>query len=464
MNPSCDGNSVRLNEFLEKSGRAIKDARKDKRPPTHLRMTGGKYHVADEDMETFFTACGREVEKGNSLFCLVEVNTPVTRLHFDVDFPEQVSDGVLEDFCLVLHAAVSEYFRSEHLLVACVTFTDLREKARTGKGLHAIFPSIFVDADTAKTIYAGVLARCEQKMSCFKGSWGEILDFSVLRENGSLRMVGFDKAQKCATCLNTSARTLCNDCDHTGHLLLKKIYWPWKVFPEGARAAQMTFELANVSHAVKLCSIRSSQEPSKDFFRPAGAPVPVAITSKGAKLKKQTGERALKGDLEQLEVADDVLGLLAEAIHSYDEKYKELVVAKVTRKRAERGIFDVLWVVVRGFNERFCLNKGSEHKSSNIYFQVSHKGLAQKCWCRKKAVGRSGDVCSRFTGAYKTIPPAVFTGLLQREASATKQLRSCSSFGPSSAENERPKKRKLEAPQSYFVGVDMYYFITPDPF
>lgn len=472
MPPFCDdGDDARtanLLDFLEK--RKLRDAKNDKRQHTHLNMKGGKFCIEKEDVETFVGACAMEVHRGLTRYSLVEVNTPVTKLHFDVDWPQQVPDEVLTFFCMVLWEAVSEYFRAEHLMVACVTFSDLSFRERNGNGLHAIFPDLLVTAETARTVYAGAVARCEQKMSCFKGCWGDILDFAVLRENGSLRLVGFDKIQKCPACLNGPSRKDCDVCpSQSGFKWLKKIYWPWKVFPEeGERASKMLLELQSAGHAVKTCSIRSFGEPSKDFRRPPGAPLPLALTSRGCKSRKQGGsERALREDAEQLEVSEASLDRLTEAIRAYDVHYRDLAVVKVTRKRAERDIFDVAWVVVRGFNERFCLNKGAEHKSSNVYFQLSHMGLAQKCWCRKTSVGRSGSVCGRYTGHYRSVPHEVFVELLQRDAPASRRQKQplALTFGAAGREEpQRPKRPRLEAPLTSFVTLDMYFFVTPDPF
>jgi len=465
MPPSCEDGSVDridLHDFLQK--RRLRDAKIDKRPATHLNMKGGKFHVEEEDMERFVAACANDVSGGRLRYSLVEVNTPVTKLHFDVDLPEQVSEEVLGLLCSVVEEAVAEYFERRHHMIACVTYADLSFRERTGKGLHAIFPHLLVTSETARLIYAGVLARCEQRMDCFKGSWEEILDFSVLRENGSLRLVGFDKAQKCPRCLNSADRLGCSCPSGSGFVWLGKIYWPWKVFPADEQAEKMTRELQNAGHALKMCSIRSFGEPSKGFRRPAGAPVPLALTAKGGRLKKQGGsERASRGDAEQVEVSEACMQLLTEAVRAYDARYRDLAVVRVTRKRAERDIFDVAWVVVRGFNERFCLNKGAEHKSSNVYFQLSHKGLAQKCWCRKKTVGRSGEACGRFTGQHRCVPQEVFVELLQRDSPAGLGRRAAAPTKGGAGE-ALPKRRRLEAPLDKFVTLDMYYFVTPDPF
>lgn len=446
------------------------------RTHTHLCMTGGKYHIPPELLEGFYAAYGAEIERGNASMSLVEVNTRVYKLHFDVDFPERMDDEQLHAFCSLMHGTVAEYYQGSHMAIACASYDS--SKQRTGKGLHMIFPSILVTADVARVVYAGVLARCEERLPVYRDQWETILDFSVMRENGSLRMLGSDKVQRCSVCSNQPVqREYCETCQSNGHIYHDKVYWPWRVFSgDPIEAEKKLQELENRAHALKLCSVRSSAEaPNKDFRPPPGAPLPVVLGNRGATLKRAHADRATpKGGSELLDLSEEQLQDLNQAIRDYDDRYRELVVYKVTRKRALREIYDRCFIAVRGFNERYCLNKGAEHNRSNIYFQVCHKGLAQKCWCPKKDVRRSGQCCGAFEGPYRSLPPRLFEALLQREPKRTAEPPPAIGGGGAASEDgawalgevappPRKRPRSSDALQA-FVSFGDYFLITPDRF
>lgn len=463
-----------LRKFLLENGCGVRKEEQG-RAHTHLCMTGGKYHIAPELLEGFYAAYGAEIERGNTSMSIVEVNTRVHKLHFDVDFPERMDDEQLHAFCALLHDTVAEYYQGAHVAVACASYDS--SKQRTGKGLHVIFPSILVTTDVARVVYAGVLARCEDRLPAHRGRWETILDFSVMRENGSLRMIGSDKAQRCHVCGNhPSQRGNCQPCQAHGNIYSDKVYWPWRVFSRDPDEAEKKMrELENRTHALKLCSVRSSAEaPNKDFQPPPGAPLPVVLGRGGATLKRAHEDHSTpKGCSELLDLSEQQLQDLSLAIRDYDDRYRELVVYKVTRKRALREIYDRCFIAVRGFNERFCLNKGAEHNRSNIYFQVCHKGLAQKCWCKKKDVRRSGQCCGAFEGPYRSLPPRLFEALLQRESARTTGPSPCGGSGgaasedgawaPGEAAPQRKRQRSSDALQA-FVSFGDYFLITPDRF
>jgi hypothetical protein len=54
--------------------------------------------------------------------------------------------------------------------------------------------------------------------------------------------------------------------------------------------------------------------------------------------------------------------------------------------------------------------------------------------------------------------------LLQRDSPAGLGRRAAAPTKGAAAGEALPKRRRLEAPLDKFVTLDMYYFVTPDPF
>ena len=461
MHPSLGQSRDVIIQFFHTNDCVLKQ--KDDRPKTHLSMDGrggGKFHVPFELMNDFYAAYGEELAKGRRL-SYVEVNTAVYKLHFDVDFPEQVSDERLCEFCRVLCEAVAEYYPQESLeAIACVTFDSSMQ--RTGRGLHVVFPGVLVTSEISLKIWPGVVSRCEERLDWCTDLWETILDFSVLRENGSLRMVGSDKCQKCSNCQDVALmRKSCDVCQASGKVYLDKVYWPWKVFPETELSEKTMHYLENRAHAAKRCSIRSSAEkPSPGFVLPAGAPLEAAWQKGARALKRDFGKGRLpsSGKQERLQLTREQEQVLTNSIREYDENFQSLSLLDVTRRRVDREIWDVCYVRVKGFNDRFCLNKGATHTSSQIYFEVSHKGLCQACFCQKSDARKSGECCRKYRGLPKPLPPEFISMLLKREPSSQQQE---TPFTESLAHAQ--KKRKLEKLEA-LVTFGNFFLITPDAF
>lgn len=392
---------------------------------THTRMDGkygGCFLVQWECMEEFYNAYGNDISHGRDLF-FIERNTPVFRLHFDVDFPTLTEEARTLEFCKVLHAAVAEYFKQPKWAVVCAVLDEQRLQ-RKAPGLHIIFPEANVDSATALTIWAGVVHRCEQKLSWCADDWAKVLDLGVLREKGSLRMVGSKKSVKCGACGDGAGRGNCTQCHFQGRVTCDKVYWPWRVLHWDDAAAEATLALlrANEAHAVKTCSIRTPfNSPSQDFEVPPGAPLP-------GKLKQSRGQGKLdeilrcdgcafpsKTKKELLVLQPEVLESLLRSIRAYHERFADLLVHDVVKVGGRGGGY-CCWVRVRGFNDRYCLNKGSAHASSQVYFCVSFRGLTQKCFSRKPVAHAGGCACNAFEGPLRPVSELVKRALLADEA------------------------------------------------
>jgi len=425
-------------KFLNTEKCIVKKTDNDGRVPTHTKMDGGSFHIPDGAMAGFYAAYGMDLHDGNQLF-FIERNTPVFVLHFDVDFSTIEDEAKTAEFCTVLHAAASEWFKAPRTAVVCAVLADTGE--RKSAGLHVLFPEAFVDAPMACAIWAGVVARCEEKLPWGRGCWEKVLDVQVLAERGSLRMVGSDKSSTCHHCKGSAEeKKFCHICNGAGRIPHGKVYWPWRVFPETPESLRRLQDMiSNQAHAVRACSVRSAREtPSEDFCRPPGAPLEGLLKpSSGKKLKmlRAGNEKLPKAvkKFETLRLADDVLECLTRSIRAYEPQYESLVIRDVTK--CHGGKHPYCFVRVQGFNDRFCLNKGSEHTSNQVWFLITTRGICQKCYSKKSEARLGGCPCQVYEGPPKKVEPIVLEALLGNpemiaEAPAARAARRASSSSP----------------------------------
>jgi hypothetical protein len=146
---------------------------------------------------------------------------------------------------------------------------------------------------------------------------------------------------------------------------------------------------------------------------PAGAPSP-SIKRKldvDEKLEENTyvledGTQMIK-NTEKFNVDFQVINAIEKIINGLAPAFAKITVKNITKssitpKENAKTSKVSFWVRVSGFGSRFCLNKGSEHSSSTIYFVITQNGISQKCFCKKNDQRHSGS-CSKFTSPCTTI-------------------------------------------------------------
>lgn len=422
----------------------------EERKITHMRMDGGyggKFHIPPEALTEFYTAYGTELYNERPLF-YIEKNTPIFMMHFDVDFPSLMEEDRTVAFCETLHAAVAEYFQTPRKAVVCAIL-DVTG-ARKGAGLHILFPKTYVNEEMACAVWAGVVARCEEKLPWGRDTWEKVVDVAVLAEKGSLRMVGSDKCVDCPSCHNNlEQKKFCPHCNQRGKISCNKIYWPWKTFPNTPLNQQELDDMRlNKAHAARYCSIQSARDkPSEDFAIPVGAPLAKLV----AKCRlTRVGNNAMPMQApcsEALSLRSEILEALTQSIRNYDSHFGQLLIRDVVKLSSKPPR---CWIRVRGYHDRYCLNKGCEHASNQIYFVLTTKGLSQRCYSKKLELRDSGRYCKDFEGPPKPVPDEVITTLLD-----TPQERRA--ISPARASKKRPRTEGVA-----LVCYGGFYHISPD--
>ena len=278
-------------------------------------------------------------------------------------------------------------------------------------GLHIVFPLLFVHKDQALNLRAGVAAalnKCFDTTQYKESSWCEIVDASVYSGNPHLRLPLCHKYGKCPTCTpHMSMCTQCNGyrkCDLGRPYLLSTIIngTTMKSWDEAIQKYER-----DQHGLLMLCSLRMIKEGQNicpGFQRYLHAPR--GIDNKdGEFAEDRTGlKESRSGCIYSVAQNSDRWYAVVDLVRNYDKVYKNIDIRDIKHNRPQKKYL----VRVSGIGSQYCFNVGRDHKSNSIYFQITAKGIVQKCFCRCNTKdGRRFDVlCKMFSSKSKPLPTA----------------------------------------------------------
>lgn len=368
---------------------------------THLMMDGGMACVADEAASSFLNAYAASlVRHPQRPPSIVELRTDVFKLFVDLDtrFDTTAADGnVAVDACVAaagpvlrrLWACVASHLPSDAdpamttMVVCCASATVVSE-GTTKLGFHVVWPHVTVRAPTALALRSLVLQALAD-VPCLGPSWDAVFDASVYRANG-LRMPWSAKGR------------------HDG-----RVYTPVQRWQQAGAAGEPAVEpverprgVAAVREWVRLLSIRT----------PDAAPS-LSIAADEQPGAGGTGTTA-SGDVHVASLAGyaDALRLLAGCLPVQFLGQRFTAVMHHGPGAAPGGAAaltaDKPTAYLLRSTARYCFNLGRAHRTNNVYFVLTRRGIRQRCYCRCETVeGRRFGMCQDFASDTWPVPPEV---------------------------------------------------------
>lgn len=375
-------------------------------PPTHLMLDGGKATVPDEAHAEFLSAYAASLVAQPRRPCVSEVRTPLFRMFVDADARFDTEDGAeaamdgwdapgVEDeyevgapggdgcenddspraptpsssspspttFRAAVRALCGVVGADRRALVLVASAPKAAGDGTWKRGVHVVWPEVVVATDTA-------LALRDRMLECVRGSsipglagdWESTLDAAVYTSSG-LRMPWSAKGRG-----EDSPRW----------------YVPSHAFADGEFEPVRPPQTFSEYRALLVdCVVRAPGAP-----RPTLELVtPRAPSSNGGGVTGTSGSLGPFAD-----VLDDLAACLP---------------AEFAGQRFV-GVFSTDTAYMLRSSSRFCLNLGREHRSSNVYFLLTRRGVCQRCYCRKDTEeGRAAGTCKEFSSPTWTVPPAV---------------------------------------------------------
>lgn len=423
------------------NGCTLKAEDKGKKEETHLMLNGalgGRLSVPDEKYDDFLRAMELAAMRDDAWLYVVERQTrPVFKMLAELDIElwdhaltiQEITEQVLPPFVRVMDAA---YPGMHPRVIVCTAEAKEVERNAEGSvllksGVHLIWPEVFVTAGTAWKLRAWLLhelASGPQPFQPVKG-WEVALDPAVFEKNG-LRMVWSHKAGVCPDCKGRSRQLLieerkarkrkrgadgtdvqlvhrldiqaCNTCQNEGKVDLGRPYSAAAVLSsrdEGEDARD--FEVLRRDSMVELrttsvrviprlteqdatpAAITHEIEMLIDFFckKPTRAQIAARTKEVQELVTPPVGsrKRAAWGAEPPTTALSSVMGddPAYPVIMEYANKY--LTGGRITSIKTDLDRH----MYLLNSTCKMCLNKGSEHTSSTVYYLMYPDGIIQKC-------------------------------------------------------------------------------------
>lgn len=331
---------------------------RDRETATHLLLDGGKLAIPDDANGEFLNAYATSVVRyPNAKPCVVELRTPRFRMFADLDVCPP-GDFDAEKFLTIVLDAFDVPGRA-------IVSTPNVPGAGGKRGFHVTWPDAVVTAGIA----AHLRRRALERLAGVPGyAWETVLDASVYSSNG-LRLPWSAKGR--------------GDQRYYEACFVKE---PGGAGPGGELRPLRATTVSQLREAVRDASIRAFSTSA--LYVPEDAPEGAAEPADaGCGVKTHSLSLAAYAH-----VLDDITAALPPQFRG--QKFTGLVATEhcfMLRSTA-----------------RHCFNVAREHTSSNVYFQLTTKGVCQKCYCRKETTeGRKYGLCKDFASQYWEVPQRV---------------------------------------------------------
>lgn len=354
-------------------------------PATHLLLSGGKLGVPDSDGGAFLNAYALAVVRGERP-CVVELRTSLFGYFVDLDIrvPAYPGDGAVRALCgLVSGAAGTAFEETPKRVVACRAALKTESDGSTKVGVHLHWPGTVVSAKGALAVRDHILAalRSAEEVAGFAGQpWDSVVDSAVYRGSG-LRMAWSGK--------------------HAGD---ERVYAPWLSYDNGEwTECGPVSGVTAIRDWVTALSVRVPATSSATPLAPAlaaalGPPVSSGDGDDNDPLTTQSA--SLTPYMSVLPLLDAVLPL-------------EFACQRFT------GLVKTEHCFMLRSTARYCLNLGRAHRSNNVYFVLTRRGISQRCYCRCETTdGRKYGLCKDFVSETWAVPGRVIDTFFQDTTAA----------------------------------------------
>jgi len=351
-----------LKDDIEARGWLLKPHREQQPPPTHLFLDGGRAAVPDEFAGTFLNMYTRSVLKGEKVYA-VELKTALFKLFMDVDaqFARKEDADDMYSFFVSLDALAATFFPGhQRRVIVCAAPPKTNNDGTIKLGFHLHWPGVVTNSPIALAFRAHALEELKQCPGTLN-SLEDVLDACVFKANG-LRMV------------------------YSGKVDEYRAYTPVAEILEGVvEVVQPDLNAAERRQYVHDLSLRTFGDP----LTPCANGIDrLADDAVFAHAKHRAGTSV------RLEAYADVLPILHALLPS------------VYETQHFTGCFRTEHAMMFKSSSRFCQHVDREHRTSNVYFAVTRRGLAQRCYCRKDDRG-----CVEFCSVWIPVPEAVINEL-----------------------------------------------------
>lgn len=348
---------------------------------SHVLLDGGRLSVPFDRLNDFHEEYIKAVKAGEKLF-VVEQKTPNYNFFVDIDYKDTRALTIeeIQDICKVICDKVKRH-RGGDCIISVAQPKKVGEFMKTG--VHLNWPGYVVNQASALALREHILVA----LSKAKGGtdWNEVIDAAVYgdikrRTRGSgLRMPWSYKLAKHTSCGGRG----CEECKGTGKTI-QVSYLPLFVYKSGPLSMLQRIDPKPDLDILKMTVVRTNTEDYVTVEHPS------VTVKEGAFTDAQTKD----------EIRDEELREMIEAfVQQNMEGQRGAYITNIYKHK------DCYFVST---NSKYCENIKNTHGSNHVWFMISGRVIAQKCFCRCETLrSRRDGFCKDFYGRKHELPPKI---------------------------------------------------------
>jgi hypothetical protein len=350
---------------------------KKETPPTHTCLDGGVFHVPNDRMFEFHEVYAKAFDKGESL-TFVEIKGDVFKFFVDIDLKDtrEYTESELLSIAKVscdTVASVVELGDVNNVFV-CASRSVRLDATTVKTGLHMVWENVIVDVVRAEMTAQQIVMDLQDALGprlSPQNAWDDVVDSSVYRSAKSpgLRMRGSIKPRE----------------------ETPRYYWPRWLLNKAMEPQPLPSTLDIISRSSLWVA------SGTNFTRVFMEKIHQCIHDKSE--REQLREKHKGSNFVDCE-SESLVRWMCTQFPDHRLTPSKIRRVGVNRNAAEKPTTYVVYV-----DCRYCMNKGAEHSSNNVYFVVGPSGVKQKCFSKKNVTRGRGVCCGKFESGVTQLPP-----------------------------------------------------------
>jgi len=349
---------------------------------SHVLMDGGVLSVPFDKLNVFYDKYIEAVNHGEKLF-IVEQKSENYNFFVDLDYKgsESLTIEEIKDICKVICDKVKRHGGKECLISVAPPKTS-GTKIKTG--VHLNWPGLIVDQASAIALREHLLISLTKAKGSY--NWNDIIDAAVY---GSVSRQAKGSGFRMPWSLKLVKHDACGGQGCAGCKFKRKIeqlaYLPLFVYKTGPLSMLTNIGQNPDVDILKMSAVRTNEPQNTVIDNPS-----VKIKDEGSFSLAQTKD----------EIQNEELKSMIEVfVRKNMEGQGQSMITKIFRHN------DTYLVST---TSKYCENLKRDHGSNHIWFFVSGKVIAQKCFCRCETLhGRRDGFCKDFYGRKYQLPPSI---------------------------------------------------------
>jgi len=386
---------------------------------SHVLMDGGVLSVPFDKLNAFYDKYIEAVNQGEKLF-VVEQKSKTYNFFVDLDYKgdESLTIEEIKDICKVICDKVKRHGGKE-CLISVAPPKESGTKVKTG--VHLNWPGLVVDQASAIALREHILISLTRAKGSY--NWSDIVDAAVY---GSVSRQAKGSGFRMPWSLKMVKHDACGGQGCEGCKFKRKIeqlaYLPLFVYKNGPLSTLLNISQNPDVDVLKMSAVRTDEPQNTVIDNPS-----VKVKEEGSFSLAQTKD----------EIQNEELKTMLEAfVRKNMEGQDHSIITKMFKHN------DTYLVST---TSKYCENLKREHGSNHIWFFVSGKVIAQKCFCRCETLhGRRDGFCKDFYGRKYHLPPSI-TDKLYPKKEDIKKCPEIKKFVDKPKLNHSAAKEKVES-------------------